>query len=68
MLVGKADMSNFISSFWSDEEGAVTVEWVVMAAGLCAVGIGLLVAVRSGAGTMARGAQGQISSSTPTIR
>jgi Flp pilus assembly pilin Flp len=61
-------MSDFIRSFWADEDGAVTVEWVVMAAGIGAVGIGLLVAVRTGAGTLAADAQGQISSSASTIR
>jgi Flp pilus assembly pilin Flp len=42
-------MLDFIKTFRSDEDGAVTVDWVVLTAAIVGLGIAVLASVRSGA-------------------
>lgn len=50
-------MTNFIKNFCADEDGAVTVDWVVLTAGVVGLGIAGVAAVKGGveglAGTIA---------------
>ncbi|MBO6854679.1 Flp family type IVb pilin [Pelagovum sp. HNIBRBA483] len=46
-------MTNFIKNFRRDEDGAVTVDWVVLTAAIVGLGIAVLSSV--GAGTTALG-------------
>ena len=46
-------MLNFIKSFRADEDGAVTVDWVVLTAALIALGFAVVPIVRDGAVDMA---------------
>jgi len=46
-------MLNFIKNFRSDEDGAVTVDWVVLTAAIVGLGIAIMVSV--GDGTTALG-------------
>jgi Flp pilus assembly pilin Flp len=48
-------MLNFIKNFRADEDGAVTVDWVVLTAAVVGLGIAVLGAVNGGAGTLANG-------------
>ena len=41
-------MLDFIKTFRADEDGAVTVDWVVLTAAIVGLGIAVVVAVRSG--------------------
>ena len=40
-------MSKFINQFLNDEDGAVTVDWVVLTAAVVALAIGAIGAIRS---------------------
>jgi Flp pilus assembly pilin Flp len=46
-------MLNFIKNFRRDEDGAVTVDWVVLTAAIVGLGIAVLQTVRSGATDLA---------------
>ena len=46
-------MLNFIKNFRSDEDGAVTVDWVVLTAAIVGLGIAVLSTVRTGATDLA---------------
>ncbi len=46
-------MLDFIKNFRADEDGAVTVDWVVLTAAIVGLGIAVLASVRSGAQNMA---------------
>ena len=46
-------MLNFIKNFRNDEDGAVTVDWVVLTAAVVALGLVVGNAVSSGAGDLA---------------
>ncbi len=46
-------MLNFIKTFRADEDGAVTVDWVVLTAAIVGLGIAVLGSVRSGATILA---------------
>lgn len=46
-------MLNFIKTFAADEDGAVTVDWVVLTAAIVGLGIAVLGSVRSGARDLA---------------
>lgn len=46
-------MLNFIKNFRNDEDGAVTVDWVVLTAAIVALGLVVGNAVSTGAGTKA---------------
>lgn len=41
-------MLNFIKNFRADEDGAVTVDWVVLTAAIVGLGIAVLVSVSDG--------------------
>ncbi len=41
-------MLDFIKTFRADEDGAVTVDWVVLTAAIVGLGIAVLLAVRGG--------------------
>ena len=60
-------MLNFINSFRADEDGAVTVDWVVLTAAIVGLGIAVLASVRSGANSMGDGVQSELSRAVPTI-
>ena len=46
-------MFDFIKNFRADEDGAVTVDWVVLTAAIVGLGIAVLLAVRGGTVDMA---------------
>jgi Flp pilus assembly pilin Flp len=46
-------MLNFIKNFARDEDGAVTVDWVVLTAAIVGLGIAVLSTVRTGATDLA---------------
>lgn len=46
-------MLNFIKNFRADEDGAVTVDWVVLTAAIVGLGIAVLGTVRGGATDLA---------------
>jgi Flp pilus assembly pilin Flp len=46
-------MLNFIKNFRADEDGAVTVDWVVLTAAIVGLGIAVLTTVSQGAETLA---------------
>jgi len=46
-------MLNFIKNFRNDEDGAVTVDWVVLTAAIVALGLVVGTSVRNGAETLA---------------
>jgi Flp pilus assembly pilin Flp len=48
-------MLNFIKNFRADEDGAVTVDWVVLTAAIVGLGIAVLTTVSNGANDLATG-------------
>ncbi len=46
-------MLNFIKNFRADEDGAVTVDWVVLTAAIVGLGIAVLASVSGGAQNLA---------------
>jgi len=46
-------MLNFIKNFRADEDGAVTVDWVVLTAAIVGLGLAVLASVRTGATDLA---------------
>ncbi len=46
-------MLNFIKNFRNDEDGAVTVDWVVLTAAIVALGLVVGTSVKNGATTLA---------------
>jgi len=46
-------MLNFIKNFRADEDGAVTVDWVVLTAAIVGLGLAVMVSVRGGATDLA---------------
>lgn len=57
-------MFNFIKTFRKDEDGAVTVDWVVLTAALVALGITVLTVVGQGTVTLADKISSQLSAQT----
>ncbi len=57
-------MLNFIKSFRADEDGAVTVDWVVLTAALIALGFAVVPIVRGGAVSMANNISTELDSVT----
>ncbi len=47
-------MLNFIKNFRADEDGAVTVDWVVLTAAIVGLGIAVLTTVRQGSVDLAQ--------------
>ena len=46
-------MLNFIKNFRNDEDGAVTVDWVVLTAAIVGLGLAVMLSVRTGAADLA---------------
>ena len=46
-------MMNFFNKFRRDEDGAVTVDWVVLTAAIVGLGIAILATVSNGVGDLA---------------
>ena len=53
-------MLNFIKNFRADEDGAVTVDWVVLTAAIVGLGIAVMTSVSTGANTLATGISGDL--------
>ena len=60
-------MLNYIKNFRADEDGAVTVDWVVLTAAIVGLGIAVLSSVRTGAETMAGNIETELNTAVPTI-
>ena len=61
-------MLNFIKTFRADEDGAVTVDWVVLTAAIVGLGIAVLAAVKTGTVDMASDiGNGLQNAAVPTI-
>jgi len=60
-------MQNFMNAFIRDEDGAVTVDWVVLTAAIVGLGIAVLTSVSSGAETMAENIESELETAVPTI-
>ncbi len=60
-------MLNFIKNFRAEEDGAVTVDWVVLTAAIVGLGIAVLGSVRSGATTMAGNIESELETAVPNI-
>ena len=56
-------MTNFFNKFRRDEDGAVTVDWVVLTAAIVGLGIAILATVSGGVSDLA----GDISSELSTM-
>ncbi|MCF2906366.1 hypothetical protein L0666_15340 [Octadecabacter sp. CECT 8868] len=57
-------MFNFIKSFRKQEDGAVTVDWVVLTAAIVGLGIAVITTVGRGATDQATGLAGTMSAVT----
>ncbi|EYD77847.1 Flp pilus assembly protein, pilin Flp [Rubellimicrobium mesophilum DSM 19309] len=57
-------MLNFIKTFAADEDGAVTVDWVVLTAAVVGLGIVVVTTVRGGANSMATNISSSLSGAT----
>ncbi len=53
---------NFVRKFRNDEDGAVTVDWVVLTAAIVGLGIAVIMAVGPGINTAATDIANQLSS------
>lgn len=51
---------NFLTSFLSDDSGAVTVDWVVLTAALVGLGLAVISVVSSGLEDLSGDIQGQL--------
>lgn len=53
-------MLNFIKNFRNDEDGAVTVDFVVLTAAIVLLGLAVGTAISNGAGTLANSIQNNL--------
>lgn len=53
-------MFRTVKSFWADEDGATTVEWVVLCAGVVGLGIAVTNLLSSGVGKVATSIQAEL--------
>ena len=60
-------MLNYIKNFAADQDGAVTVDWVVLTAAVVGLGIAVLSAVSNGAETMAANIERELETTVPAI-
>ncbi|MBM1221559.1 hypothetical protein JQU17_11700 [Ponticoccus sp. SC2-23] len=60
-------MQNFMNAFIRDEDGAVTVDWVVLTAAIVGLGIAVLTSVSNGAEQMAENIETELNTAVPTI-
>lgn len=58
-------MLNFIKNFRKDEDGAVTVDWVVLTAAVLALGGAAYTGIAGGATTMSTAIQTEMGSGVP---
>ncbi len=56
---------NMIKTFSRDEDGAVTVDWVVLTAAIVGLGIAVLASVSDGSRTLANKISGELMSMEP---
>ena len=57
-------MMNFFNKFRRDEDGAVTVDWVVLTAAIVGLGIAILATVSGGVGDLAGAIDSELSTMT----
>ncbi|MEM1234451.1 MAG: hypothetical protein AAGH70_10015 [Pseudomonadota bacterium] len=57
-------MMNFFNKFRRDEDGAVTVDWVVLTAAIVGLGIAILATVSGGVGDLADAIDSELSTMT----
>ena len=57
---------DLVKSFARDEDGAVTVDWVVLTAAVVGLGIAVLTSVRTGTATVTSAISTQLSGTTIT--
>ncbi len=57
-------MPKFIKTFRADEDGAVTVDWVVLTAAIVGLGIGVIAVVSQGALDKSSGLGANVSAQT----
>ena len=55
-------MMNLLNKFRRDEDGAVTVDWVVLTAAIVGLGIAVLLTVSDGVGQLSNDIDGELSS------
>jgi len=60
-------MLNYIKNFAADEDGAVTVDWVVLTAAIVGLGIAVLTSVSTGAELMADNIEAELGTAVPDI-
>jgi Flp pilus assembly pilin Flp len=60
-------MLNFIPKFLADEDGAVTVDWVVLTAAIVGLGIAVLTSVSNGAEIMASNIDQELQTEIPSV-
>ena len=60
-------MLNYIKTFAADEDGAVTVDWVVLTAAIVGLGIAVLTSVSTGAELMADNIEAELGTAVPDI-
>lgn len=58
-------MLNFFKTFAKDEDGAVTVDWVVLTAAIVGLGVVILGQVTGGASTLATNIETKLTSGVP---
>ena len=56
-------MYNLFTSFLKDEEGAVTVDWVILTSGIVVLGAIVIASISSGTGSLANQIDGMVSKS-----
>ena len=61
-------MMKFINQFVKDEDGAVTVDWVVLTAAVVGLAVAGVAAVRTGVTDVAEGIGSQLTTSADTIQ
>jgi Flp pilus assembly pilin Flp len=59
-------MINFFKTFVKDEDGAVTVDWVVLTAAVVALGVAAVTTVGGSINTVAGGISTAVSAQNPT--
>jgi hypothetical protein len=57
-------MLNFIKNFAAKDDGAVTVDWVVLTAAVIGLGFGVFSLVQSGADDLATGIETELTAAT----
>ena len=55
-------MLNYIKTFAADEDGAVTVDWVVLTAAVVGLGLAVMTVVKPGVNAVSQKINGQLSS------